>query len=70
MLAEATSRPVIGLKGSPSEEEITQARRIVKALEDAEAKGRGAVSLHGRMIDKPVADRARLLLARAGRWAG
>lgn len=62
--------PLLNEGFSPSEEEITQARRIVKALEDAEAKGRGAVSLHGRMIDKPVADRARLLLARAGRWAG
>ena len=29
---------------------------------------RSAVALDGRMIDKPVADRARLLLARAGRW--
>jgi citrate lyase subunit beta/citryl-CoA lyase len=53
---------------SPSEAAITEARRVVKALEDAEAKGLGAVSLDGRMIDKPVADRARLLLARAGRW--
>jgi citrate lyase subunit beta/citryl-CoA lyase len=53
---------------SPSSDEITQARRIVKALEDAEARGLGAVALDGRMIDKPVADRARRLLARAGRW--
>ena len=53
---------------SPSPDEIAQARRVVKALEDAEAQGLGAVALDGRMIDKPVADRARLLLARAGRW--
>lgn len=60
--------PLLNDGFSPSDAEITQARRVVKALEDAEAQGLGAVSLDGRMIDKPVADRARLLLARAGRW--
>lgn len=60
--------PLLNDGFSPTDAAITEARRIVKALEDAEAKGLGAVSLDGRMIDKPVADRARLLLARAGRW--
>jgi len=60
--------PLLNDGFSPSDADITQARRVVKALEEAEAQGLGAVSLDGRMIDKPVADRARLLLARAGRW--
>ena len=49
---------------NPSANEIVQAERIIAALEAAERDGRGAVSLDGKMIDKPVADRARRLLAR------
>lgn len=60
--------PLLNDGFSPSDADIIEARRVVKALEDAEAQGLGAVSLDGRMIDKPVADRAKLLLARAGRW--
>lgn len=52
---------------SPSEAEIAHAQRVVDVLNEAEAKGLGAVSLDGKMIDKPVADRARLLLVRARR---
>ncbi|MBB4376540.1 beta-methylmalyl-CoA/L-malyl-CoA lyase [Bradyrhizobium sp. Rc3b] len=35
----------------PSEQELAQARRIVDAMEQAEAKGQGAVTLDGKMID-------------------
>lgn len=35
----------------PSEEELAQARRIVEAMENAEAQGQGAVTLDGKMID-------------------
>ncbi len=51
----------------PRSEEVEHAERVIAALEEAEARGLGAVSLDGRMIDKPVADRARRLLARARR---
>jgi citrate lyase subunit beta/citryl-CoA lyase len=51
----------------PSPLEIARATRIVEALKAAEAEGRGVASLDGRMIDAPVAERARLLLARAAR---
>lgn len=47
---------------SPSEEEIEQARRIVAAAQEAEAKGSGAVALGGKMIDRPVLERARRTL--------
>jgi citrate lyase subunit beta/citryl-CoA lyase len=43
---------------APSEEEITKATRIVKAFEDAEARGLGVVSLGSKMIDPPVVKRA------------
>lgn len=52
---------------SPSQEEIEHARRVIDVLEESEAKGLGAVSLDGKMIDKPVADRARQLLAKVKR---
>lgn len=36
---------------TPSEEELAQARRVVEAMEQAEAQGQGAVTLDGKMID-------------------
>lgn len=43
----------------PTETEIADARQIVEALEAAKQAGRGAVEVNGRMIDAPVAARAR-----------
>ncbi|MFQ5933209.1 MAG: HpcH/HpaI aldolase/citrate lyase family protein [Dehalococcoidia bacterium] len=48
----------------PSEEEVEYARKVVAAYEEGEAKGLGAVSLDGVMIDRPVYDRAVALLER------
>jgi citrate lyase subunit beta / citryl-CoA lyase len=42
----------------PSEPEIEKATRIVLAFEQAEAEGRGVVSLGSKMIDPPVVKRA------------
>ncbi|MBR1171800.1 HpcH/HpaI aldolase/citrate lyase family protein [Bradyrhizobium liaoningense] len=36
---------------TPSGEELAQARRVVEAMETAEANGQGAVTLDGKMID-------------------
>ncbi len=46
----------------PTEEEVAQAQRIVTALEEALARGEGAVQVDGRMVDEPVAARARRLI--------
>jgi citrate lyase subunit beta/citryl-CoA lyase len=46
-------------------EEIAHARKVIAVLEAAEAEGRDSVALDGKMVDIPVADRARSLLARA-----
>lgn len=51
---------------SPAEAEIEQARRILDAMDQAAAEGRGAVTLDGRMIDVASIRQARTLLARAG----
>lgn len=50
---------------APSEADLEQAQRIVQAFDQATAAGHGAVALDGQMIDPPVAERARALLARA-----
>jgi citrate lyase subunit beta/citryl-CoA lyase len=47
---------------SPSHEEVQEARAIIAALQEAEAKGSGVASLDGKMIDAPVALRARRIV--------
>ena len=46
----------------PSPEEVDHARGVVAAFEAATAKGFASTSLDGRMIDAPIAGRARKLL--------
>jgi citrate lyase subunit beta/citryl-CoA lyase len=53
--------PVHGIF-SPTGEEVAAARRLLAAWEEAVARGDGAVQLDGRMVDRPVAERARLLV--------
>ncbi|MFC1977254.1 HpcH/HpaI aldolase/citrate lyase family protein [Chloroflexota bacterium] len=50
---------------SPSEEEIAHARRVVETFEVAVSQGQASISLDGKMIDIPVAERARKLLTLA-----
>jgi len=59
--------PVVNDAFSPSSEELARARDVVRAYEDAAANGRGAVAFDGEMIDLPVVERARQLLADAKR---
>ena len=44
---------------TPPESEVDQARRVLEALEEAAAEGRGAAQLDGRMIDAASARMAR-----------
>jgi citrate lyase subunit beta/citryl-CoA lyase len=46
----------------PTEEEVRKSLRILEAIKEAEAKGSGVISLDGRMIDKPIVDRARRII--------
>ena len=50
-------RPIHEAYG-PEEAEITKAKKIVLAFDDANAKGLGVVSLGSKMIDPPVVKRA------------
>lgn len=52
----------------PSQSQIVWASRVMKANEEANAKGLGVFSLDGKMVDKPVLDRARKILAKAKKF--
>ena len=52
---------------APTVEEVEHARRVVEAYEAARSEGKGVTALDGRMIDEPVVERARRLLAEADR---
>ena len=47
---------------SPSADEIQWAHRVVAVIREAEEQGAGAIALDGKMIDKPIVDRAERLL--------
>ena len=47
----------------PTDAEVEYARRVVEAFEMAEAEGAGAVAVDGQMVDLPVVERARRVLA-------
>lgn len=50
---------------TPSEKEIRYALRVLAALEEGKARNKGAVTLDGGMIDRPMELRARTTLAQA-----
>jgi malyl-CoA/(S)-citramalyl-CoA lyase len=50
---------------TPSEAEIDRARRILSAMEEAAAEGKGAVSLDGKLIDAASIKMAQNLVAKA-----
>ena len=62
--------PSVNEAYSASPAELERARRVVAAYETAAADGRGAVRHDGEMIDLPVVERARQLLAETTRSVG
>jgi citrate lyase subunit beta/citryl-CoA lyase len=57
--------PIVNEEYGARPEDLARARRMIAAFENSLAKGVGAVSFEGDMIDEPVVERARRLLARA-----
>jgi citrate lyase subunit beta / citryl-CoA lyase len=49
---------------TPKPDEVAYARKLIEADRQAQAEGRGSFSVDGKMIDIPVIDRARKLIAR------
>ncbi|MYA89647.1 MAG: CoA ester lyase, partial [Boseongicola sp. SB0662_bin_57] len=50
---------------SPTEAEVDKANRILAAMAEAEAAGKGAVSLDGRLIDYASIRQAEVLVEKA-----
>jgi citrate lyase subunit beta / citryl-CoA lyase len=50
---------------APNAEEVSQSERMVGAYDEALAAGRGSIEFEGKMIDIPVVERAKQVLARA-----
>lgn len=55
--------PLVNRGFSPTDEECAWASRVVAAADSAAAAGIGAALLDGRMIDRPIVERARQWLA-------
>ena len=62
--------PILNAAFSPSPQEIDNARRVVDAYADATANGSGAIAVDDKMIDVPVVQRAKKVLARWTAIAG
>ena len=43
---------------TPTEDEIMNSIQVIEAAKEAEAKASGVISLNGKMIDKPIVERA------------
>jgi len=56
---------VINATFSPSQKDIEYAYEVMDAIEQAKAQGKGAISLHGKMIDAPIVARAQQTIAMA-----
>ncbi|MEB56400.1 hypothetical protein EDY93_14715 [Salmonella enterica] len=48
---------------SPTRKEVEHAYEVIAAAEEAESRGLGVVSLNGKMIDGPIIDHARKVVA-------
>jgi len=56
--------PILNEEFRPSAAEVDQARRILSAFEEAAKTHRGSIEVDGKMIDIPVAERARQVVER------
>lgn len=61
--------PILNEAFGTSGEEIDRAQRMIAAYEEALAKGLGAITFEGQMIDVPLVERAREIIKRAARRA-
>lgn len=50
----------------PKEKEIEFAKKVMMAIAEAEEKGSGVIAVDGKMVDKPIVERAQRVLDLAG----
>ncbi|MBV8652205.1 MAG: CoA ester lyase [Alphaproteobacteria bacterium] len=62
--------PILNEAFAPAPALLDRARRMVAAFDVAEAEGRGAFVFDGQMVDLPIVERARRLIARAASRPG
>lgn len=55
---------ILNQEFAPSADEIDHAKRVIAAFDKAQAEGRGAFEMDGKMIDIPIVERARRAIAR------
>ena len=55
---------------TPSDDEVSRARRILEAMEQAAAEGKGAVSLDGKLIDAASIKMAENLVRKVDQMSG
>lgn len=58
---------VLNEEMTPTVEELTRARAIVAAYDEAKAQGRGSIEYEGKMLDEPIVKRSTQLLMLAER---
>ena len=52
----------------PTKKEITRARAIITAYEEAKTRGYGSIEFEGKMLDEPIVKRSNQLLLLAERF--
>ncbi|MBR7927928.1 citrate (pro-3S)-lyase subunit beta [Aerococcaceae bacterium zg-ZUI334] len=57
--------PLVNEIYTPTEKEIDNAIAVIQGIREAEAKGSGVISVNGKMVDKPIVERAERVLALA-----
>lgn len=57
--------PLVNAIYAPTEKEIQNAKEVIWGIQEAEAKGSGVISVNGKMIDKPIVERAQRVIALA-----
>lgn len=57
--------PLVNGIYAPSKAEIQQAKEVIWAIREAESKGSGVISLNGKMVNKPIVERAERVIALA-----
>ncbi|HES4487593.1 TPA: citrate (pro-3S)-lyase subunit beta [Streptococcus pyogenes] len=57
--------PLVNEIYTPTEKEIDHSKQVIWAIREAESKGSGVISLNGKMVDKPIVERAERVIALA-----
>ncbi|MBL1230971.1 citrate (pro-3S)-lyase subunit beta [Enterococcus sp. BWB1-3] len=57
--------PLVNAIYTPTEKEIQNAKEVIWGIREAEAKGSGVISVNGKMVDKPIVERAQRVIALA-----